>query len=127
MKCNDKAENYWDVVCVKDLDDCPILAIQFLAYDSYDPEDYEDEWTTLRFTSELDLFYTKTDSTSGPIMKTHVGQAPCMVPDQVPRFEEDDYLFPLERVDSNSECNIDFDDIPAIDPRYTRVTGYSTT
>jgi len=69
-----------------------------------------EEWTTIPFTADLNLIYTKTDGTGRPITKTFVGKAPCLDPSQITSFNTSDYLFPLEAVSRDTECSIDLKD-----------------
>ena len=79
--CSPSTTEWYDVYCVPDTEypaSCPVLSVEF----ALPAETYSSDWTRLTFTDGLDLVYTKTAGSAGPISRPAVGQRPCLEPDQ---------------------------------------------
>mmetsp|Transcript_46893 Transcript_46893/g.62062 ORF Transcript_46893/g.62062 Transcript_46893/m.62062 type:complete len:87 (+) Transcript_46893:1091-1351(+) len=71
--------------------------------------------------------YTKTESEGAPLGYTSVSRSPCTDPLDVLGFPVDDYLYSLEWDQRDTECKIDLEDVPAVDPRYRQLGTYQVS
>lgn len=102
---SDSAQTAWyDIYCVAEADypqQCPILSIDIVPANSNSLLDNEKnagyeqsgDWVKVSFTSDYNLWYTKTRSEKAPVGKTFVGRTPCLDPTQVRSFDGDNYLY----------------------------------
>ena len=126
--CSDQVLSKHDKVCVATESypaSCPILAIEFSDTSVTTIDTTPTGWTSLPFTDELTLSFTKTESTEGPLAETFVGREPCLVSQQKTNYPELKSLYKLERIGNLAKCNTLMELIPDKDPRYRKMNLFS--
>ena len=102
---------------------CPISSVNFVTDAAASTLSVTD-WTVLDFGDNLNLAYSKTYGTGGPIARTYTGYAPCLDPSldlQGPVKAR----YPLERY-PDDVCNIVIGDLPNADPRYQELALFKS-
>lgn len=124
--CSSQTTNWWDRVCIenaKDIQtDCPILSVQFTPIQQV--AGLGSSWKFQQFSNSYAVTYTKTQGTEGPLVITSLSRDVCLDPQDVLRFDVDDYLYPLEKDQGVEKCTIDLEGAPVIDPRYRKMGNY---